>query len=137
MLPTQQWRDDFDERYPIYQQIVNRFSRSLVRSELNPGDRVPSIRDMALALRVNTNTIQRAYQELERNELIFSQRGTGYFVVQDEKMIERVKLDMVRESATRFLQEMRALGLSDAQILAELKSQIETEGTGDGADDGK
>ena len=137
MLLMAQWRNDFDERYPIYQQIVNRFTRSLVRQELKPGERVPSIRDVAMALGVNTNTVQRAYQEMERRELIFSQRGTGYFVSQDEKMIERIELEVVRDSVVKFLEEMRELGLDDARILAELKNQMETEEKGDGADDGK
>ncbi len=137
MLLMAQWRNDFDERYPIYQQIVNRFTRSLVRQELLSGERVPSIRDVAMALGVNTNTVQRAYQEMERRELIFSQRGTGYFVSQDEKMIERIELEVVRESVVKFLEEMRELGLDDGRILAELKNQMETEEKGDGADDGK
>ena len=137
MLLMAQWRNDFDERYPIYQQIVNRFTRSLVRRELKPGERVPSIRDVAMALGVNTNTVQRAYQELERRELIFSQRGTGYFVSQEEKMIERIELEVVREAVVKFLDEMRGLGLDDARILAELKNQMETEEKGNGADDGK
>ena len=98
---------------------------------------MPSIRDVALALGVNTNTVQRAYQEMERRELIFSQRGTGYFVSGDEKMIERIELEVVRESMVKFLEEMRELGLSDARILAELKNQMETEEKGDGANDGK
>ncbi len=136
MLLMAQWRNDFDERYPIYQQIVNRFTRSLVREELKPGERVPSIRDVALALSVNTNTVQRAYQEMERRELIFSQRGTGYFVSQDEKVIERIELEVVHESVVKFLEEMRELGLDDARILTELKKEMETEEKGDAADDG-
>lgn len=128
MLPMESWRTDFDERYPIYQQIVNRFSRSLVKGELEPGERIPSIRDLAISLKVNTNTIQRAYQEMERNNLIFSQRGTGYFVMKDEQMVERVRDDMVRESTSRFLEEMRALGYNNKQILSELSRQLGGEG---------
>ncbi len=136
MLLMAQWRNDFDERYPIYKQIVNRFTRSLVRQELKPGERVPSIRDVALTLGVNTNTVQRAYQELERGELIFPQGGTGYYVSQDEKVIERIELEVVHESVVKFLEEMRELGLDNVRILAELKKQMETEEKGDAADEG-
>jgi DNA-binding transcriptional regulator YhcF (GntR family) len=128
MLPTESWKADFDERYPIYQQIVNRFSHSLVRGELTPGDRIPSIRDLAIGLKVNTNTIQRAYQEMEREELIFSQRGTGYFVMKGENIVDRVKDKMLQESMSRFLQEMRSLGFNDLEILTQLKEQIEKGG---------
>jgi len=130
MLPMEGWRADFDERFPIYQQIINRFSRSLVKGELHTEDRIPSIRDLAVALGVNTNTIQRAFQEMERDGLIFSQRGTGYFVMNDETLVERIKSDMVRESTIRFLEEMRALGFENKQILDELQRQLEKGETG-------
>lgn len=124
MLTIENWRNDFDERIPIYLQIINQFCRSLVKGELHPGDRIPSIRDLALMLKVNTNTIQRAYQEMERKQLIFSQRGTGYFVMKDEKMIQTVKDEMVQNAAAQFLEEMRALGYKDSQILKELEQQM-------------
>jgi DNA-binding transcriptional regulator YhcF (GntR family) len=125
----------FDERFPIYRQIVNELSRSLVRGKVAPGERIPSIRDMSLALRVNTNTVQRAYQELERNSIIFSQRGTGYFVMEDTHMIDRVKSGMVRDSVSRFLQEMTSLGFSRDEIVSALEIQMK-EGTDNVADDG-
>lgn len=127
MLPIENWRVEFDERYPIYQQIVTQFSRALVRGELEPGSRIPSIRDLSMALKVNTNTIARAYQEMERGELIYSQRGTGYFIMENENIVERTRKDMVSESLSRFLEEMRALGYSGEEILGELKRQL-TEG---------
>ncbi|MDR2909192.1 MAG: GntR family transcriptional regulator [Oscillospiraceae bacterium] len=135
MLPLEEWRMGFDERFPIYRQIVNELSRSLVRGKVAPGERIPSIRDMSLALRVNTNTVQRAYQELERNSIIFSQRGTGYFVMEDTHMIDRVKSGMVRDSVSRFLQEMTSLGFSRDEIVSALEIQMK-EGTDNVADDG-
>ena len=124
MLTVEHWRAGFDERSPIYLQIVNQFCRTLVKGELQLGDRIPSIRDLALMLKVNTNTIQRAYQEMERKELIFSQRGMGYFVMKDEKMIETIKKEMVQNATRHFLDEMWALGYEDNQILSELKRQM-------------
>jgi len=124
MLTIENWRIGFDERFPIYLQIINQFCRSLVKGDLKPGDRIPSIRDMALTLKVNTNTIQRAYQEMERKQLIFSQRGMGYFVMEDQKMIQTVKEEMVQSATAHFLDEMRALGYEDNQILTELELQM-------------
>lgn len=125
MLPIEGWQAGFDERYPIYQQIISHFSRSLVKGEIAPGERIPSIRDLAVLLKVNANTIQRAYQEMERSQLIYSQRGTGYFVMNNEHIVEDVKTSMVRETASRFLGEMRALGFADKQIVSELSKQLE------------
>lgn len=124
MLPLESWRIDFDERYPIYRQIIHHFSRSIVRGELCPGDRIPSIRELAVSARVNTNTIQRAYQEMERGGLIYSQRGTGYFVMENEHIVVEVKQAMISETMTRFLEEMRALGFRDGEILSELEKEI-------------
>lgn len=127
MLSFQGWQADFDERHPIYQQIISHFNRSLVKAEVVPGQRLPSIRDMAVLLKVNTNTIQRAYQEMERDGLIYSQRGTGYFVVNNGSIVEDVKVRMVRETAQRFLKEMRALGFDDKKIVDELSQILDEE----------
>ena len=127
MLPTKSWRVEFDERAPIYQQIIDRFCRSLVRGELAPGERILSIRELAMDLQVNTNTVQRAYQEMERKNMIFSKRGTGYFIVNDPSLPERMKQIMVRETTSRFVSEMNALGFTDEQILSELKAQLQGE----------
>lgn len=61
---------------------------------------------------------------MERKQLIFSQRGMGYFVMKDEKMIQTVKDEMVHNAAARFLDDMRALGYEDRQILNELEKQM-------------
>lgn len=135
MLPIENWRVDFDERYPIYQQIIVHFSRALVKGEIGQGDRIPSIRDLSVALKVNTNTIQRAYQEMEREKLIYSQRGTGYFIMENEEITTKIKNKMVSETMARFLEEMRALGFDDTQILSELNRQINEGGVQDGVDD--
>lgn len=133
MLIVENWRISFDERSPIYLQIMNQFCRSLVKGDLEPGDRIPSIRDLALMLQVNTNTIQRAYQEMERKQLIFSQRGMGYFVMQDENIVQSVREEMVQNAAAHFLDEMRALGYQDSQILNELEQQMKGGGKTDEA----
>lgn len=117
----------FNERSPIYEQIVQHFCRSLVKGELQPAQRIPSIRDLALELKVNTNTVQRAYQEMERRELIYSRRGTGYFIAEGEDMIEAIKKDMVQDAALRFLEEMRSLGFGDAEIKESLTHYISQE----------
>ena len=135
MLPSISWKDDFNDHRPIYLQIIDRFYRSLVRGEIAPGDRIPSIRELAVDLKVNANTIQRAYQEMERGALIFSQRGTGYFVTNDNKTADRVKNMLLANAVETFLSEMRSIGLSDEEITDALGSHIrEGEGGNDTAD---
>ena len=116
----EQWRLAFDDRMPIYRQIILQFSQAFVRGDIVPGERIPSIREMSAFLKVNTNTIQRVYQEMERDGLISSRRGTGYFFTEDKEMIEKIRRDLAQESLRRFVEEMRALGCADREILNEL-----------------
>ena len=115
----------FDERSPIYEQIVTQFCRGLIRGELKPSQRIPSIRELAMQLKVNTNTVQRAYQEMERRQLIYSKRGTGYFIAEGEDMIHEIKSEMVSDTVRRFIEEMRAFGFDDSQIKGEIENYVE------------
>ena len=117
----EQWRLAFDDRMPIYRQIILRFSQAFVRGDIQPGERIPSIREVSALLKVNTNTMQRVYQEMERDGLITSKRGTGYFFTEETKMIEITRRVLAQDSLRRFLVEMRALGCTDRDILKELE----------------
>jgi len=117
----EKWRLAFDDRMPIYRQIILMFSQAFVRGDIEPGERIPSIREMSAFLKVNTNTMQRVYQEMERDDLISSKRGTGYFFTEDLKMIEKIRKNLAIDSQRRFLEEMRALGGSDREIISDLQ----------------
>ena len=118
------WGQTFDDRMPIYRQIILRFNRAFVRGDIQPGDRIPSIRELSASLRVNTNTIQRVYQEMERDAVINSKRGTGYYFTEDKKMTEKMRKNLTSESVERFVDEMCALGLKKTEILDELKAHL-------------
>jgi len=124
MQMYEQWGQTFDDRMPIYRQIILRFNRAFVRGDIQPGDRIPSIRELSALLRVNTNTIQRVYQEMERDVLISSRRGTGYYFTEDSKMTEKLRRDLTSESVQRFVDEMSALGLKNKEIYDEVKSYL-------------
>jgi len=116
----EQWRLAFNDKLPIYRQVILQFSQAFVRGEIQPGDRIPSIREMSLILKVNTNTIQRVYQEMERDTMINSRRGTGYFFTEDKTMVGKTRRKLVEESMRSFAEEMRALGYADKEIVDEL-----------------
>jgi len=125
MPANELWHAHFDERSPIYEQIVTQFCRSLIKGELEPGQRIPSIRELAMQMQVNTNTVQRAYQEMERRQLIFSKRGTGYFITEGNDMVQEIKTEMVKDTVSRFLEEMRSLGFKDSQIQSEINNYVQ------------
>ena len=124
MYSYERWSLAFDDRMPIYRQIILQFSRAFVRGDIKPGERIPSIRELSILLKVNTNTIQRVYQEMERDKLINSKRGTGYFFTEEGSMMETTRKYLAYDSLRRFLEEMRALGCSDKEILDELKAYM-------------
>ncbi|MDI6850702.1 MAG: GntR family transcriptional regulator [bacterium] len=118
-------KPNFDPNLPIYLQIMNFVKKLIVRGVLKPGDKVPSVRDMALFLGVNPNTVQKAYEELERDGTIFTKRGQGNFVNEDKSVAVKLKEAMVKEVIERYKKEMEELGISKEQILILLKEMLE------------
>ncbi|HHX62674.1 MAG TPA: GntR family transcriptional regulator [Epulopiscium sp.] len=115
----------FDSNMPIYIQVMNMIKGQIVSGELQSEDKLPSVRDLAVLLKVNPNTIQRTYQELEREGLAITQRGLGRYVVADMERTEMLRSDMCGELIKGFLGEMTALGFSQKEIVEMLKRDIE------------
>lgn len=111
-------RFDLDPSRPIYQQIIDTIKRSVVRGELAPGERIPSQRELAQEAKVNPNTVQRAYREMEQSGLVETLRGMGTFIGRDPALLARLRQEMASEAVERFIQDMRALGLTNEEILA-------------------
>ncbi len=118
---------DFDAAKPIYQQIMDGLCRAVARGELRPGDKVPSQRDMALTLRVNPNTVQRAYREMEREGLLETARGWGTFITRDRSLLEGIRRRLAEEAVTAFVDELEALGLEREEMMELLRSRLESE----------
>lgn len=114
----------FDLTRPIYLQIVDNICRRVARGGLPPGARLPSLRDLALELEVNPNTVQHAYQELERRGLTFTRRGEGTFLSEDPQLVERLRQELAGRAAERYLAEMGGAGFSPAEALAALEERV-------------
>ncbi|RKY99702.1 MAG: GntR family transcriptional regulator [Candidatus Hydrothermota bacterium] len=116
---------EFEESRPIYMQIMDMLKRAMARGELRPGDKLPSVREMAQIVKVNPNTVQRAYMELEREGFIVTKRGQGSFVTDHTEIIQAEKERRIQESINRLLAEFRELGLSDSEIKNILQEVID------------
>lgn len=110
---------DFDTTKPIYAQIINYFTKGVVRGELLPGDKIPSQREFAEAAKVNPNTVQRAYREMEQMELVETLRGQGTFIKDNQELFKRMKLELASQAVKTFISEMMSLGYNQ-QETAEL-----------------
>lgn len=118
---------EFSNNQPIYIQIMNLIKMKVVSGEFNGGEKLPSVRDFSKELKVNPNTLQRAYQELEREELVITQRGMGTFVTKDIYTIGKLKQSMATELINRFLTEMVNLGFQSAEIKAMISKKFDEE----------
>jgi DNA-binding transcriptional regulator YhcF (GntR family) len=115
---------EFDARIPIYIQIITKIQRDIIRGKIQKGEKLPSVRSMAAELKVNVNTVQRVYQEMEREKVIDTQRGTGSFITEDEEIIKDIKNRLANELVNDFLVGMGELGYTNEQILQYLKENI-------------
>ncbi|TCO74781.1 GntR family transcriptional regulator [Marinisporobacter balticus] len=116
---------DFDARIPIYFQIIEKIKKEIILGKLQRGEKLPSVRSMASELKVNVNTMQRVYQELEREGITFTQRGTGSFVTEDNGMIQKIKDDMAQGLIKSFVEGMKELGFDREGIIENVNEYIE------------
>lgn len=100
-----------DLSLPIYEQIVNQMQRMIARGEVELGTKLPSVRDMAVQLKINPSTVVRVYQELEREGLCEKRRGQGTFITSSQAKVEEVKKKLAAEALQNFIQNMRSLGI--------------------------
>ena len=120
-----QW--NFTNDAPIYTQLVEQVKAGIVIGQFPPGERLPSVRDMATEAGVNPNTMQRAMAELEREGLVCSQRTAGRIVTEDEEMIAKAKRDLAERHVQAFLTAMAGLGFRSEEIVSLLEQEVRKE----------
>ena len=101
----------FDESKPIYLQIADAIKKAIVRGEYGMGDKVPSVRELAIELKVNPNTVQHAYQELLREGVIFTKRGQGNFVTEDPAKLKELREGMLNQLVDTFVSDLKEIGI--------------------------
>ena len=125
-----QWQ--FSNEMPIYSQLVEQIKIGIVSGMFPPGERLPSVRDLATEAGVNPNTMQRAMTELERDGLVYSQRTAGRFVTEDHAVIQAAKRDLAQRHIHAFLAAMLRLGYGREAIISLLEQEHQEEGTNHG-----
>ena len=118
---------NFRNDQPIYSQLIQRLTEAIVSGVYAPGEKLPSVRELALEVGVNPNTVQRALTELEREGLVFSQRTAGRFVTENENMIVNAKLRIADERVSEFLRSMKTLGCGKQEVISLIEGAKEDE----------
>lgn len=123
----------FSNDSPIYAQLIWQIKVGIVSGAFPPGERLPSVRDLATEAGVNPNTMQRAMTELERDGLVYSQRTAGRFVTEDTAMIEAAKRSLAERHIKTFLEAMIRLGYQREDVLSLLRQELGGEEEGNGS----
>lgn len=117
----------FSNDMPIYTQLIEQIKVAIVSGVFLPGERLPSVRDLAVDAGVNPNTMQRAMAELERDKLVFSQRTSGRYVTEDHMVIHALKADLARIHVARCVEALECLGYTREDILDVLTNSLKGE----------
>lgn len=106
-----------NDKEPIYLQIIRHIKQSIVKGDLNPGDTIPSRRELAEMLRVNPNTVQRAYKEMESMRVINTVRNFPSSITSDEKILKSIKEELIEDALVGFIESMKAINVSKEEVI--------------------
>lgn len=118
-----QWH--IDPKRPIYLQLIEQVEQRIISGDYHPGDKLPSVRELAKEAAVNPNTMQRALATLEQSGLLFTKRTAGRYITEDTQLIEDIRRRLASETITTFLKQMRQMGFDRKQTIALLAEQKE------------
>ncbi len=116
------WNLDSDR--PIYVQLVERLQIQIVSGQYAPGQKLPSVRELAAAAAVNPNTMQKAFAELEGSGLVVTQSTSGRMVTEDSDLIRNTRKRMAIKKAEQFFSGMKELGFAKEEAMALLEERL-------------
>ena len=115
---------DLDNNRPIYLQLMEKIQQDIISGVYHAGDRLPSVRELALEASVNPNTMQKALSELERNGLVHTQRTSGRFITEDKTMLKQLKTELAAVHIQDFLNTMKQHCFPPEEILELIEKTI-------------
>ena len=127
---------DFRSGLPIYAQIVEQIQSQVVTGVLQPGDQLPTVRALAEELRVNFNTVARAYRLLDEARIISTQQGRGTYITEipPPKITEKLRRESLEALTSKFINEAMRLDFSKSEIIQMVRDQLKTWNASDEAD---
>ena len=118
---------EIDNTRPIYLQLMERIQLDIVTGVYKPGDKIPSVRELAMTAAVNPNTMQKALVELEDYGLVYPKRTSGRFITEDETLLTDMRQKMAHEKIRLFIDSMIHLGFEASeipQLITDYKKEI-------------
>lgn len=114
---------NFDKNIPIYIQIEEQIKLDIITNKYKPGEKIKSVREFALELKINPNTINRALLELEEQGLIITQRTNGKYITENKKIIQKEKEKLINKKIDEFINDMKQLEIEKSKIIELIKEK--------------
>jgi len=111
----------FNNERPIYIQLVEKLRIEILSGKLKCGERLPSVRELALTTKVNPNTMQKALAELEDEGLVYTERTNGKFVTENKALIEKTRKKLAEEKIKDYLKDMNSIGITYEEVIKYLQ----------------
>jgi GntR family transcriptional regulator len=117
---------DFRSGIPIYLQVVERIKERLASGQLKPGDQLPTVRSLAADLRVNFNTIARAYRIMDESGIISTQQGRGTYILETPppEVIGSIRAKALEDLTRRYIEDAERLGVAPDELIRTLNEQV-------------
>lgn len=115
---------EFKDNIPIYLQIEQYLYRQIALGKMKAGEKIPSVRKLALELTVNVNTVQRALQEMNTQGILYIKRGEGNFVTEDTELLSKTKQSLINNELDEFVQNMEKLGVKKDKLVSTLTEYL-------------
>lgn len=115
---------DFEKDKPIYQQLLDRLSSDIIRGVRKPGEKLPSVREYAIEVGVNANTVQRVYKEMEAMELTETRRGQGSFITENAERLSMLQDSKKNDLVKSFIADVEAYGFLKEEIIELIRREI-------------
>lgn len=115
---------EFKDNIPIYLQIEQYLYRQIALGKMKAGEKIPSVRKLALELTVNVNTAQRALQEMNTQGILYTKRGEGNFITEDTELLSKTKQSLINNELDEFVQNMEKLGVKKDKLVSTLTEYL-------------
>ncbi|GGB47724.1 GntR family transcriptional regulator [Virgibacillus dakarensis] len=118
----------FNNRDPVYVQVIRHFKEEIATGLLEPGQEIPSRRELANKLKINPNTAQRAYKEMEEEGLIYTERNLPSRITKDEQILKTVREELIMQAVSSFVHAVRSINVPVDEVLNLVKEKYAEEG---------
>ncbi|WP_077324262.1 GntR family transcriptional regulator [Virgibacillus siamensis] len=119
-----------NNRDPVYVQVIRYFKEQIATGNFEPGQEIPSRRELANRIKINPNTAQRAYKEMEEQGLIYTERNLPSRITKDEKVLNEVRSELISEAVNDFVTSIRSINVPIDEVLEMIKEKYSTENKG-------